>query len=486
MNIQVNRSQKKKIGYFVGIFLLLLATTSCTPNAEEQFKAIDLPLIEKSESLERTGHLESCITLQNVFLKTFNADGYKAGEATCFINLAQLCFSADPKNYLIFLDEAKRKLVGSKSAAQMIRLYTAYAKYYNDIHMPNNAFYYTQKALTNAKKINDNEIKNNLLAEAYKIKGKIYADLLQSDSAYYYYYKSRLLKPGVIVDCLLAKAYLEDNKPDSAKAKLTQLEHLGDIKHTISYAMLMFNRVSGDYFFNQRQFNEAENAYLKSISILDSTKFFLGYNDVDLYKNMADIYYKRGDLKKEKYYITKWKLARMQQNKYIYESYEPAMASFLEEVTHKDRHDNNTMRLLMLVLSILVLFIVFFTFRIIKKHKLTKETSRKQTADFIKTIHDKRYDEVMVLAKENNSAFLSRFKDLYPKFIEALLIKNSTLENSEQVFCAYIKLGFTTKEIATYTFVQPMSVQQRKRRLRKRLGISSDVDLYTYFDNLTI
>ncbi|RZJ49284.1 MAG: hypothetical protein EOO19_05800, partial [Chryseobacterium sp.] len=56
------------------------------------------------------------------------------------------------------------------------------------------------------------------------------------------------------------------------------------------------------------------------------------------------------------------------------------------------------------------------------------------------------------------------------------------LQNSELIFCIYLKLNLSTKEIATYTFVTPKAVQNRKNRIRKKLNIASSVDIYKWFD----
>ena len=47
-----------------------------------------------------------------------------------------------------------------------------------------------------------------------------------------------------------------------------------------------------------------------------------------------------------------------------------------------------------------------------------------------------------------------------------------------------IKLNFSTKEIADYTFVTVRSVQTRKSRMRKRLNIMPEEDIYLWFDGL--
>jgi hypothetical protein len=62
---------------------------------------------------------------------------------------------------------------------------------------------------------------------------------------------------------------------------------------------------------------------------------------------------------------------------------------------------------------------------------------------------------------------LTRFQEIYPEFCPRLLEINPRLGASELTFCAMIKLNFTSKEIAEYTFIQHKSVQQKKHRLRK-------------------
>lgn len=91
-------------------------------------------------------------------------------------------------------------------------------------------------------------------------------------------------------------------------------------------------------------------------------------------------------------------------------------------------------------------------------------------------------DEVLRLAKENSPRLLSKFKSIYPDFFEKLAQIQPSLQNSELIFCIYLKLNLSTKEIATYTFVTPKAVQNRKNRIRKKLNIASSVDIYKWFD----
>lgn len=93
-------------------------------------------------------------------------------------------------------------------------------------------------------------------------------------------------------------------------------------------------------------------------------------------------------------------------------------------------------------------------------------------------------DEIIALAKENSPRLLNKFRLVYPNFFEKISLIQPDLKNSELIFCIYLKLNLSTKEIATYTYVTPKAVQNRKNRLRKKLLIPSEVDIYKWFNNL--
>ncbi|WP_407481116.1 helix-turn-helix transcriptional regulator [Elizabethkingia meningoseptica] len=99
-------------------------------------------------------------------------------------------------------------------------------------------------------------------------------------------------------------------------------------------------------------------------------------------------------------------------------------------------------------------------------------------------ISKEKLKEIIELAKKNDSTFLMKFQEAYPEFICKLLEINPKLDNLDLAFCALVKLNFSAKEIAAYTFIQHASVQQRKRRMRKKLNIPSEIDLYMFFNDL--
>lgn len=93
-------------------------------------------------------------------------------------------------------------------------------------------------------------------------------------------------------------------------------------------------------------------------------------------------------------------------------------------------------------------------------------------------------DEIIALAKENSPRLLNKFRLVYPNFFEKISLIQPHLKNSELIFCVYLKLNLSTKEIATYTFVTPKAIQNRKNRIRKKLFIPSETDIYKWFNDL--
>ncbi|OPB92798.1 hypothetical protein BB020_07855 [Elizabethkingia occulta] len=126
----------------------------------------------------------------------------------------------------------------------------------------------------------------------------------------------------------------------------------------------------------------------------------------------------------------------------------------------------------------------FYIYKRIKVLHLKRKALKSKVEELQLESQSKKQEEVIKLAKKNDSTFLVKFQEVYPEFVTKLQAINPDLEVSEITFAALISLNFTSKEISTYTFVQHTSVQQRKRRLRKRLNIPSDMDMYEFFQEL--
>lgn len=92
--------------------------------------------------------------------------------------------------------------------------------------------------------------------------------------------------------------------------------------------------------------------------------------------------------------------------------------------------------------------------------------------------------KIIVLAEKNSHLLIKAVKLSAPVFCSKLIIRQPKLVRTELVFCIYLKLNYSTKEIAKFLNVSPKAIQNRKNRLRKKLNIASSVDLYQWFDSL--
>jgi len=78
--------------------------------------------------------------------------------------------------------------------------------------------------------------------------------------------------------------------------------------------------------------------------------------------------------------------------------------------------------------------------------------------------------------------FKTYFEGIYGESLTRLKQAFPSLTQNELRHCAYIKLKFTTKDIALLNNVKDTSVQRSRVRLKKKLGLSQKDDLYGFLE----
>jgi len=151
---------------------------------------------------------------------------------------------------------------------------------------------------------------------------------------------------------------------------------------------------------------------------------------------------------------------------------------------------NKVLKYLLIVVLIIVLALIFLYSYKIKKIKKQMELVIQEKNSVMewkqkqmKTNVKDSYTEVLELAKNNDPAFLIRFQEVYPEFCAAIKVILPDITINELHFCGFLKLKFSTKDIAEYQFVTPKAIQNRKNKLRKRLNLDPKKDLYEFLDN---
>ena len=84
----------------------------------------------------------------------------------------------------------------------------------------------------------------------------------------------------------------------------------------------------------------------------------------------------------------------------------------------------------------------------------------------------------------NATSFYIKFKEVFPGFEDKILSINTSLKPLDLEICAFIKLNFTTKQIATIKNISVRAVEGRKYRIRKALSISQDDNMYVWMSKI--
>jgi len=157
-----------------------------------------------------------------------------------------------------------------------------------------------------------------------------------------------------------------------------------------------------------------------------------------------------------------------------------------------DIHFTKTVRIITFTQVFILLALTGYLILNKQKHitKLYKQIERSEK--IITRIKKRQYlpskisiEEVVKAAMDNELSFLPSFQQLYPYFQENLTLAypNVIITADQYKFCALLKLGFSTKDIAFSNNISIRTVQTKKSRLRKNFNIPPDIDLYFWIDN---
>jgi DNA-binding CsgD family transcriptional regulator len=69
---------------------------------------------------------------------------------------------------------------------------------------------------------------------------------------------------------------------------------------------------------------------------------------------------------------------------------------------------------------------------------------------------------------------------VHSNFIEDLKEKHPAITGNELKLCAYLRMNLSTKEIAQLMNISVRGVEISRYRLRKKLGIASEINLFNY------
>ncbi|WP_160138496.1 helix-turn-helix transcriptional regulator [Chryseobacterium sp. c4a] len=474
---------------FIYSFYLFFLLYSCTNSSQEAFNQnFNYPLQKEIEHFPIEDY-KAYNAINNKYLKIAEEKGYNDGKAHCYINTAS--DEINKGNFIPateLLQKAEVILIQSDNNALKAYFYNTLAFLNYRVNITDHfALAYNNKALYYMKKCNPEEQKMYQMDKIYQVRAYFLATTLKTDSAAIYFHKAlnnsstALNKVNTLAS--LAEMQLVSNKLDSAatyvEKTLNTVKDVKGDKEIQAYAYYIAAR----YYTAMKQFSNAEMLLNKALNINNSISSI--HLTPFLYDSLYNFYKEKGDKQKEIYYSELSQKARDQMFNNRSIGINTVNRKLIADTKQQEHQELSNTRILIGLLMVVVIIAGIFIYLWTRKLKVNKMALKTEAEILKDKLEDKSGEELIKLAQKNDSYFLAKFKEVYPQFVLKLLEINPNLENTEIVFCAMLKLHFSSKEIAQNLVIQHASVQKRKNRIRKKLGISSNVDIYDYFDQMS-
>lgn len=208
--------------------------------------------------------------------------------------------------------------------------------------------------------------------------------------------------------------------------------------------------------------------YLKKAENIE--KYINHINREILYNYFIETYKKDGKSDSAKIYENKKDLLNLN----IYKNRNDSLSRILEENNEKDQQ--RSIVLLGIISIVLLTLIVIFYLKIRKaKVIIQKPVANTSPED---------YNKLLDMAKKDDTAFISAFRNMYPEFLEKLQEICPDLSISELELCALIKLNLSTKEIAASKNLSYRTIQNKKYIIRKKFNIAPESDIYKWMSKI--
>ncbi|MGV2450483.1 UNVERIFIED_CONTAM: hypothetical protein POZ17_08260 [Ralstonia mannitolilytica] len=468
------------------LFVLLFVLVSCHSHSKKEAeKKFDVALLKQNEKLRLGGEYDSLISLNKKYYKQADKMNYPDGKALCYINLAELNISLENfQKAQILFDNAKEILDDSEDNLHKARFYNVYGRFNVELRRLDKAFQYNNEAMSLIRKSDHSPLKDDILFSIYFRQAIYLVQKKQYQKALGYFHKAKRLDDTGLADCAISDYVYMHKDKDSAYKYITIAYNKANLRGKEDGIALYANTILGEYFLYDKQYDKAEQALIKALKINNKTKRIYVYYGKYIYNDLRMLYERTGDKEKAYFYLKAYTEAFDRTNTSLLATINQDMESFIT-VSQQDADQHKSKIYWIVSLSFLGLCLLgVYAWRISIALRKRKKILAREAENLKIRMNDNKQEEIIELGKKNDPEFLDRFKETYPEFIAQLFMINPNLENSELVFCAMLKLHFSSKEIANYTMVQHRSIQQKKYRIRKKLNIPGETDIYHFFDTL--
>lgn len=463
------------------IFILIASNLFCQEN--EIVKKIDDKIAKYTTEYIRNSNLNRDAELIELYYHAKEID-YKKGQTAALLLICRsYVFQKKYDQILIKAKEVEKEALKSNDyeTIAFIKNYVGSAFIHLNFH--NEAKKNINQSISYSKFVKNNQEKNILNYNNYIYLAKYYQINKKKDSSFL-----------SINDALQISSQLnnfsKENNYHQTEGSLHMAEFYIIEKHP-KKAQIHLESISkskknlfqnADYFFLKAKTTHmlkddivSLKLYKKADSLASSVNYT--FLKTKIYADLALYYQNKKDIKKHIYYLKK--------NNTIKDSLENISRAQIDKINQLTKKEDlffsqNRYNLLITISALALLIILYKRNKTIFKTKNLivnrKESNIKENQILI--------SDLTYLASENDPTFYIKFKKLFPDFEGKILAINSSLKPIDFEFCAFIKLNFSAKQIATIKNLSVRAVEGRKYRIRKALEITQNENMYVWISKL--
>ena len=449
--------------------------------AQHSKKETDSLLEKEIPRLRGSAEVEKSLLLCKKVIKDYEFLNDQKGKSEAYLVAANICMTLyrikESFEYLELAESINKNL---KSSLIEAKIHAQYGKNYDYLGYESLALESYNKGISILNTIKDKELAHFM----YAARGFLYEKKRNYNAFYQDAHKAHDYYPNTQTAVRLAKYHIIYKKNlDSGKFYLNIAEHLYQTHNFPIYQKAVLKRMNGRYYFAQKEYEKAISFYKESLEIYKKIN-----NPIEIkedYKLLYEAYKAVGNLKKEKEYLEKY--TKISDSMVLIKKRNQEIP--LKKVIKENKNIEEKSKMNIYFFFSVVFFFLLIVWLLTRKKYIQKNkekeillTEKEEENQDLKQKVNEYFDEIVQLAKTNSPEFLTRFQEVYPNFIEKLKEISPEISSDDLRFCALLKLNFSTKDIAEYTFVTIRTVQTRKSRLRKKFNIPSDDDIYLWIN----
>ncbi|WP_120233040.1 tetratricopeptide repeat protein [Chryseobacterium sp. AG363] len=466
------------------IFYMFWVLMPCLIFGQYSISQID-SLYNTTHELRKKGKYQEAVDLNLSLIENARLKGYTKGAAYSSFEVGNLYHNmGNYKESLNYLDQALLYNKDIKIPELYSKVYAELGKNYSMLNLLQNAVDNYKTAEYWALKITDKSKKEKALFYIYSCEAVSYEALEDLNASVLAAEKAFNIKQDIISATRIAKNYMVYKKDLVNAKKFLDISNnlLKSDSSVTPYQKVIALSAIGLYYNKNKEYEKSAAIYLEAIDIAKKLK--RPNEEKELYRLLYQTY-KEGEKERDR-------LEALEKYAVINDSIESVNKTLIEIpmrkiVKEKQEKYNQNYRNLLFIGLLVVLIIASSAFMFIRQ---TKNHKKKLIIEKEKVILEKEvetqelkqkvnesFNDLLQLAKENSPQFWVRFQEVYPQFLNKMLAVNSKFTNAELVLSAYIYIGISTKDIASYTFRSLKTIENTRYSLRKKLHLPPDENL---------